>query len=252
MTKDSKLYARAPITEAVIELTFKSPLSQKDLDKVCKKFKTSYPNIESVNQYAIEVNVQHIESGSAKANFRNQSNGFKRSSNDMAEILILWPSSFAVSQLAPYKDWGTFYKRFIRDFKIWKSVVGPKEIARIGVRYINRVDIPVSGSIVDHEDYIQIYPKLPDSLSPMSAFGIQAQVPMPLIGGNLRINSAAVPSPLLNHASFIIDLDFFKDSDLPQSDKSLQALLNTVRDEKNKVFESLITDKARKLFNENN
>lgn len=252
MTKEQITYARAPITEAVIELTFSTPLNQRDLDKICKKFKPTYPNIESVDQYAIEVNVQDAKTGSAKANFRNQLSGYKRSSSDMTEILMLWPKSFSVSQLAPYRDWETFYKRFIRDFKLWKSVIGQKEIARIGVRYINRVDIPVSGSVIDHEEYIQIYPKLPECLPPMSAFGLQVQVPIAAIDCNLRINSTAVPSPRLNHASFIIDLDFFRDVNLPQSDKSIQDFLKAVREEKNKVFESLITDKARALFNNDN
>lgn len=249
MTAKITTYVRPPITEAVIELIFKSSLSKRDVDKVAKKFKDLYLNEEHIVRRDYELNAQSMQEAEPRPNIKNTLEGYKKSSDDMTELLIIWPQSFAVAQLAPYKDWETFYKRFLRDLKLWKSIVGFREIARVGVRYINRVDIPVTGPVIDHESYIQIYPKLPDSFPPMNAFGLQVQVPVAPIECNLRINSTAVPSPLINHTSFILDLDFFKDINLPQSDKSLQDLLKAIRDEKNKVFESLITNKARALFN---
>ena len=86
----------------------------------------------------------------------------------------------------------------------------------------------------------------------MNAFNIQAQVYLQDIDCQLRINSAAVPSPLIDHASFVVDLDFLRVQNVPQNDRALQNLLNTIRNKKNEVFESLITDKARALFNHGN
>jgi uncharacterized protein (TIGR04255 family) len=57
-----------------------------------------------------------------------------------------------------------------------------------------------------------------------------------------------VPSPILNHASFVIDQDIVKEINPPQSDESIYELLNEIRERKNKVFEDCIRDPARELF----
>ena len=245
----SKTYARPPITEAVIEVAFTSALNKKDLVKLSKKYQSHYPKEDSVSNFEVEVNVRGVELDETTAKLKNQRLGHRRSSEDMCQLLVLWPKTLTIAQLAPYDGWATFYQRFNRDWRTLKSTVAQREIERIGIRYINRIDIPVSSPVIEHEEFLNIFPKLPDMLQPMNAFNIQAQVYLQDIDCQLRINSAAVPSPLIDHASFVVDLDFLRVQNVPQNDRALQNLLNTIRNKKNEVFESLITDKARALFN---
>lgn len=73
----------------------------------------------------------------------------------------------------PYPGWENFFQRFVRDWELWKRVVGHQHVIRIGVRYINRIDIPITGPVVDYESFLSIYPKLPDELGSVLAYGIQ-------------------------------------------------------------------------------
>ena len=126
--------------------------------------------------------------------------------------------------------------------------MGHPSVARIGVRYINRIDIPISGPIVEYEKFINVYPKLPDVLGPVNAYGVQAVLPIVDIGCKLTLNSAIVASPILDHASFVVDQDISKEVDAPQSDNAIYELLSEIRKRKNIIFEACITDSARELF----
>jgi len=241
-------YKHPPITEAVIGINFLSPIKQAEIDSVNKKYLTHYPNHQAVANFDIAVGLTPDQAGKATTNFNKKDDGHRLATLDMTELLVLWPTSFTVSQLAPYQGWDHFFERFVRDWSLWKRVVGFQTINRVGVRYINRVDIPAKESIIEHESFLNVYPKIPDILNPLDAYAVQARVYLEDIGCQLMINSANVPSPILDHASFVVDLDISKEVTPPQSDKDIYDLLNKMRDHKNIIFEACISDHARKLF----
>jgi len=238
-------YKRPPITEAVIEVRFAKVFDIAGDHKVVKKFRTLYSGYQELIDYDVKIEI----SGSIPTTDAIPHTVHRFSSPDMTQLLILKDSSFAVSQLAPYQGWDEFLHRFVRDWKAWKRLMGFQEIKRIGVRYINRIDIPFSGPILEHEEYLKVYPELPDVFGPTLAYAVQALLPLEDMKCVLNLNTAIVTSPLLNHTSFLIDQDIAKEVDLPQNDKGIYSLLNGIREKKNNVFELCITDKARELFN---
>lgn len=238
-------YKSAPITEAVIELKFSEPIDWSAIEKVSAKLVGEYPQNQNIQTFNVHVSLEGNESPSAAV---LPQLGHRRASIDMTELLVLTSAAFVSSQLAPYPGWNAFYERFVRDWKVWKRVVGFKEISRIGVRYINRIDIPISGPIVEFENYLNVYAKIPDVLGPVGGYAAQAVLPQADIGCTLRLNSAVVPSPILDHMSILFDQDIAKEVDPPQSDGDISDLLNRIRVKKNEVFEACITDRARELF----
>lgn len=241
------LYKHPPITEAVIGVSFSSPIKQTDISSVNKKFHTHYPHHQPVSNFDVAVELSNDQVNKPTTNI-NKQDGHRRSTADMTQLIVLWPSSFSLSQLAPYPGWDNFFDRFVRDWSVWKRTVGFQTISRIGVRYINRIDIPVTGSITKYEEFLNVYPKLPDSLDPIFAYAVQVASELKDIDCLLKINSAVVPSPILDHASFVIDLDISKESNPPQSDNDIYDLLNKIRVQKNAVFETCISSRARELF----
>ena len=238
-------YKRPPITEAVIEMRFSDPIDSVTLDKVSSAFKALYPQEEILRHVQFQMNLDVT----VPAPQTTGQIGYRRSSPDQTHILLLMPMppSFIMSQLSPYPGWDQFFGRFCRDWDIWKKSVGYKKIIRIGVRYINRIDIPSSDPIVYEEDFLNVYPRIPEVLGPMMQYAVQAQLHIADIGCDLTLNSSVVPSPLLGHRSFVIDQDIGKDNP-PQNDDGIYNLLNQIRVTKNRVFEACITDRARELF----
>ncbi|MGE0049358.1 MAG: TIGR04255 family protein [Acidithiobacillus sp.] len=239
----SMAYKRPPITEAVIGINFSTPISKKDLGATDKKLSAHYPQHQGVSNYSLAVALPSQTTANV-----GREDGHRRSTADMTQLVVLWPSSFIVSQLAPYQGWEHFFERFARDWSALKRVTGFREISRVGVRYINRIDIPAKEPIVEHEKFLNIYPKIPDSLQPTSSYALQATVELKEIDCLLRLNSAPVPSPLLQYASFLIDQDISRQANAPQNDNEIYELLQKIHVVKNAVFEACITAKAREFF----
>lgn len=242
------VYARPPITEAVIGVTFSSPMDSTQLASVTNAFKKNYPHKQDVTAFDdLSLVFNAKDAGGNKANVKLK-HGHRFSTDDQTQLIVLWPNSFTLSQLAPYQGWGNFIKRFERDWGALKRILGFQQISRVGVRYINRIDIPATADVVEHELFLNIYPKMPDILNPLDAYAIQASVTLKDINCQLTINTASVPSPILGHVSFVIDTDIFSEQNPPQSDIDLIKLLNNIRAKKNQVFEACISQPARSLF----
>lgn len=239
-------YDRPPITEAVIGVNFSMPIGSKDIEKANGKFLKNYPQHQVIQNLNLKVEV--AADGQTNTNGTEVERGHRRSNADSNELLVMWSSTLLVSQLAPYLGWDVFFARFSRDWNVWKRAVGFREVSRIGVRFINRIDIPIKDGSVKHEEYLNVYPKLPSIIESVDAYAVQALVPLADIQCTLTLNSGVIPAPVLGHSSFLLDLDIAKSVNPPQNDNDIFDLLNLIRKKKNDVFESCISDDARGLF----
>jgi len=240
-------YKRPPILEAVIGITFAQALDDKTLARADERLGKHYPAHEDLHNASVSVNLNIGDDRRVLTSAADSTvlHGHKRMSPGMDELVILMPNSFTVSQLAPYRGWADFVARFERDFHAYVGRQKARQISRIGLRYINRVDIPISGDIVLHEEYLNFFPRVPDALGAIAGYGMQVAFGAESIGGFSTLRSAPVESPTLGHASFMLDIDVYKTSELPMHEAPLCALLEQMRLEKNRIFEACITPRAR-------
>lgn len=104
-------YKRPPITEAVIEMRFDAPIDLSEIQKVSGDFAACYPHQQTIRAVEVAVGVPPALEQEPKA-LLNQQIGHRRSSTDLSEILLLWPATFVVSQLAPYAWMGQVFWPF--------------------------------------------------------------------------------------------------------------------------------------------
>jgi uncharacterized protein (TIGR04255 family) len=241
-------YKQPPITEAVIELRFATPIEASDIAKVSAKFKSLYPQQQPITDVRVHLNLPSGQQPITTAR-PIETHGSRLSTPDQTQIVLIWPAMFVFSQLAPYPGWDAFFERFHRDWTLWKRAMSYRKITRIGVRYINRIDVPAGDvPIIQHEDYLNIYPHVPAEFQALTAYSVVTQLPIPDIECMLTLSSLSAPSPLLGHAAFIIDQDIAKEGDPPQNDDAIYTLLSQIRSKKNQVFEACVKPRARELF----
>lgn len=236
-------YLKAPITEAIIDIQFAEAMSQEICDKVKAKLIDQYPVVDDWVEGSFFVDVRKNA-----AQFQETVRGFRLSSLDQAWIAIIANSRFSTSRLAPYLGWEVFRDRAVNNWDVFKSVAGYLRIKRIGVRYINRIDIPSEPDTPIHlSDYLNLYLQVPQP--PFPPVNQQtAQAIFTFKNCTVVVNSATVPSPLLFHASIALDLDYGRDKDVPQNDDAMWAYIEKIRELKNLLFEACVTDHARELF----
>jgi uncharacterized protein (TIGR04255 family) len=237
-------YKRPPVIEAVIEVRFGgAPLVDQDMEALRKRLSDRYPTPPQ------QTNNLNFEVVGTAIRITQQNLGFRILSADGMFTVIVARNSFVTSTSAPYPGWEEFMTVARVNWSDWKRVVDWKELSRIGLRYINRIDVPfdVSG-ITRLEDYFGFKVDVPESLGDMANFGINAEIPIPESSVKVIINHAPVPSPLVQCNSFLLDLDFSIEQELPANEKGLWEAVEGLRSLKNSVFEACITDKTRELF----
>lgn len=240
-------YVHPPITEAIIEVIVGQELIPTDLEKIAKQLGKVYSHNQVISSFGFQINHQQTSGSSVAIN--SAPKGFRLNSEDQADIAIIMQNGLTVARLAPYQGWDPLYKKFVNAWKSWKKVAKTKPISRIGVRYINRIDIPLNReNKIELEDYLTFYPKAPElSHSPMTEYLIRVTQPINSQWA-ATMTSTLLPPPLINHISLLLDIDIFRTENIPFKDEDLSAVIVEARNIKNTAFQSCITAKAMELF----
>jgi uncharacterized protein (TIGR04255 family) len=238
-------YIKPPIVEAVIAIHFDTHLEQKFIEKFVRKYKKDFP-----------FNVEIIEVLGTFNTYTNQTNsniqkiGAKISNSDQSKIITILNTQFAVSQLAPYTDWDTFYK----ESKIhWGNLkkIDNKAVNRVSTRFINRIDIPIEkDGRVDLHKYFSAGLSLPPYAQAMTLQSFYINCSLLHSNKNYMhtLQLSTMPSVLIDHLSFSIDIDVFTTEQLPKHEDKIWELIYSLRKYKNDLFESCITENTRELF----
>ncbi len=243
-----KNYKKPPIIEAVIEVRFAHRLEDRALEKLVSKQKESFL-IERLED--LEVKFSPQESAGVLADTRMKFAGYKLTSIKDASIIVqVKPDAVSVSLLPPYegKGWETLAEHFNKYYD-WYTSKKYRKLSRIGVRYINRIDIPCENGKIKLEDYIRIYPESPKRNFPdYNKFYVQIVSKLES-ERELIVNIGGVGDIyLLDHLSIFFDLDVSQSQNLPEKSSLLFETLDDIRDQKDFFFESLLTAKCKRLF----
>ncbi len=246
---ESLHYNKAPITEAIIELHV-SPRAELSLEELCQlqlEEEENYPQQESIREVSgrLEVHPNHGTSTSS----RSQKIGFKQVSKDKKHIWQSRLKGFAFSRLAPYESWEPFQTEAMRLWLRYREQTQPQKVTRLAVRFINRIDIPNTGE-VELKDYFRTSPEVSADLpqQQLSGFFMQLQISQIDLPGSVLINQTMIPPVREGVISVVLDIDVFRDIDVPQKEEEIWDFFELLHGRKNDIFEACITDSTRELI----
>ncbi len=153
----------------------------------------------------------------------------------------------AVNHLRPYPTWSEFLPLIRRGFEAYCEAAGPEGIRRIGLRYINRIEIP--GQCIELEDYFEfrpfVGPQLPQDFGP---FIVGIQVPYEDPGGTLRLQLANASIKTPDTVAVMLDLDYFlvRPGEVPLD--HVFEWVDVAHSRVEVAFEACITDRLRQMF----
>ena len=239
-------YPRAPITEAVMDIRVR-PRDDLNVDDLRQLSKGA--GGEEFAQANEQYNITAVVAPGSpttqttvptKVGFQ-----FRNSSGD--KVVLAQIEGWSFSKLAPYENWEEFRKQGRELWTKYRDFVQPKEILRVAVRYVNRLDLPLPFD--DFKKYLRTVPEISSDLpQALSNFFLQAQIPQLDLEALLVINMAIVPPPTPTVASVVLDLDLFRTTNLPQTEEKIWEYFEQLRVRKNKAFEACITDAMRERF----
>jgi len=239
----------APIVEGIIDIrSFSSEPFEEDPIKVkLVDNLENYSFAHSQREFRHEVKLHEgrpLQQTTEDLGFK----GVRYHSEDSKRIVQFNHDGFVFSWLAPYPDWDTFSKEGLGLWKVFKNIANPSDINRIGLRFINRIELLKEN--LNLNDYTKPVLDSPAGIDlPFSGFMHHNTFSIP--GHQYSINLIRTIQPLKSEQSkigLIIDIDVFTNEESSISESNLQNILNEMRWIKNKAFFGSITDTTKDML----
>jgi uncharacterized protein (TIGR04255 family) len=204
-------YARAPITEAIVDfrVQYDRGISLDKLKKFGAKVSAEYPNEATRDLLQGEINLSTPE---AQPRQSRATVGYIYHSADRRQAVQARLDGFTFSRFTPYQDWAHLVGETRRLWDIFVEVLQPTIVVRVAVRYINQINLPLKGGTLRFEDYLRTFPELKgiDEDIELEQFFVRLAMPQRDLSAKLILTEALLP-PQGDQLGVILDIDLFRE-----------------------------------------
>lgn len=240
---------KAPITEALLDVQVRlagSP-SYESLLAFAEVIASDYPQKTVRQEFKAQIAIgDGPESPVVQAGDR-VSTGYMLRSADGTQVVQARINGFSFSRLRPYTTWEDVSGEARRLWALYASIAQPVAITRIGLRYINRITIPLPFSTFG--EYIRTVPEIAPGLPQgLQHFFMHLAVPIPDQPIVVLINQTIdQQGQALGSVPLIFDIDAFQTEGYDPSGNDLWSAFDVLRTLKNDFFFRSITQKTVEL-----
>ncbi|MBV9491093.1 MAG: TIGR04255 family protein, partial [Verrucomicrobia bacterium] len=148
---------KAPIVEAVLQISARASTAWTE-DTVVPQVREAFPpGTQVISEQSAEqqfnlmrgVGLEHLKHSVSWQ-------GVVIPKGERPEVIRFTRDFFSFSRLAPYEGWDPFFKRALELLVVYLRIASPHTAQRIGLRFINRIEISAGLPI---EDYFSNFPK---------------------------------------------------------------------------------------------
>lgn len=241
-------YINPPVVEAVCEfrLAPETPWDPTIPGLLYERVKDEFPNREQrlIQQLQVEQTPQGLQQKLTTTERAVLLSGDRKVFIQVGQHLL------AINALKPYPTWSGFKPRVERVFRALIEVVAIQKIQRIGLRYINRIEVPARP--VDLDEYLEFRLHLGSKL-PQNMASLTLGCVLELSDGrdSCRIQLTDAVAEESTFYAFLLDLDYFTNQ--PELIRPQEALIwvDDAHQRLEEIFEGCLTDKTRTLFEGN-
>ena len=246
----SRQYGNPPIIEAVCEFRFTTD-TQWDLTipgLIYEQVRTDFPSKE-------DRAVQEVTISGGPKGIEQQMRTTKRMvflSDDTRSLIQVGPHLLAVNRLKPYLTWAEFKLQIQTAFTaLTGTLEGVVGLERIGLRYINRIEI--ASEPVNLDDYFEFRPFLGEAL-PQNITSFIVGCMLPFCEGRdsckIQLTSAVPDQP--DTGAFLLNLDYSVTKAQAVSLDQALGWVETAHQRIEDLFEGCVKDPLRVIFEEVN
>ena len=244
-------YANPPLVEALCEFRFATgqPWDWTIPGLVFNKIKEKYPVKKEVKRVGFEFKAIKVDFESRVVQGTERMQFLNKEENRLVQV---GKNLLTINQLIPYNSWTEFKSRINSAVQTYAEIVNPMGIINLGLRYINRIQLPETFVM---ENFFNYYPKFPDEdqhvIGPLHLMSTLPFPNIPEMEGTMNLIFAIEPPSKDNtYQTCVLDLDM-----IYKWKKSTPLIINKVDLQIEKahrivqeMFESCITNKLRQKF----
>jgi len=254
-TYERKVYKNPPIEEALVDFHFQPG---PEWDPTIPGKMHEHPHIKAA--YPGKPRQQVLYQAEFQAGPRQERNLSLREelgrvqlvdSENPHRLITIGRDVLSVNVLRPYEGWESFRPRVETALEAYWAVVEPAAVVRIGVRYLNRLVVPLAKPTLD--TYLRCVAPRVEGL-PATMDGFTSRMTYRYEDGiKLIVTQASLSAPP-DMSTFLVDLDVIWEAST-EGDGALGVQLDAVMDMVDMLhgrectaFEATITDEARRVF----
>ncbi|TKS60232.1 MAG: TIGR04255 family protein [Nitrospira sp.] len=246
--------AKAPITEALIDIRVKLPLDKQDPtyikvfnQEMQKLFPGQFPQEKELR----DVQMMFEIGPPPRQETKSSHVGYRYDSEDGKRVIQTKLDSFTFSWLKPYENWEVLRRNAYTMWQVYRDLMKPEAITRIATRFINQIEIP--GPLIDFDDYLTAAPVIPKALpQAYSSFLTRMAIPDEKNQVMIIITQAFQQGVNPKMISVVIDIDVFMEKLFENQTESWDTMawdtIDSLRAIKNRVFFESITETTAGLL----
>ncbi len=240
------LYANPPLIEAVCDFRFEpgEPWDATIPGRLYVLLEKQFPKRRAIRDFTAEI-VAGPNTIEQQVTPIDRTHFVREDETALVQVAV---NNLTVNHLAPYPGWATFRPMIERALKTYNQIAVPQGLQRIGLRYINRVEIP--GRRVNLEEYFDFYPHVGSGFSQIHGEFIAA-VTFPYRDGHdsMRVQLNELPTGEGDRSIFTLDLDYFLNRSGGVSLAEATHWIEEAHQHVEEGFEAAIRQPLRERFN---
>lgn len=250
MSESTFKLANPPIVEAVIDIECDMPsaLDLAALENAARdRFREQYPKFRKqvLQEHRIEQKGDEPPQHSARSGLQ----AFQLLQNDELQLVQVRAQGFSFNRLAPYSALDDYMPEIKRTWDVFVGLIGPVQIRKIGLRYINRILLPAVSGKVKLEHYFKVSPQLPEAGNLAFAAFLNHHTAVEIDTGNQVNIILMMQPPETDKIPVIFDIEALYAGAADPSDwTGIESRIASLRSLKNRVFRNTLTDPCLNLF----
>ena len=246
-------YDSPPIVEAVAEVVFANgELTPSALQQLALKLAADYPGEPQLKtQVSIVATLQPGVDGQQPALTTQNAvapQTLVLSSADGNQQLNLSVNRLSVHGLRPYPGWDRLRRALADGVHIYKKATGATQIARVAVRYIDRIALPKDEGLILEEYFITLARRPVAMGSALKGFSQSLHTFDTARNVHTVLHQASGPPTAAGAPVILFDLNILSDFSGGIDDDAWLKRLDELHTLQREIFEQSITDRTRALF----
>lgn len=250
--KDQLLLEKTPIREAIVNFycTPRPGIITADFISESKAaFAENYPVVETLKSFKSELRFDGEDTKVSERPERRDIGIRLMDSNEPKQVLQFRENGFSFNRLPPYDGFENYRSPIARGWEFYLSQAQPTFVEKLGMRFINRLELPLGNGDVTLADYITVIPSGPTPggfalsgffqtlLLSTDEVGLQAQV------------TVATEEPAKGILPVVVDIEATCITNAePRAFSEFETTLGKIRNLKNSVFRDTLTKKCLSHF----
>jgi len=238
----------APITEALIDIqvTPRDGLTFDGLKKAIEATDSRYYVKGPISQGTFAFTL--APEGKPQSAAESAQVGLRLHSADEKYVAQYRLAGFTLSRLPPYETWENLLEEAKRLWTIYVERLAPTRVVRVATRFINNLQLPLKTG-ASFQTYLHKLVDVPEEApQAVEAFFQRFRMVDSQDGARVILTLALEGMAASGTVPVILDIDAFNAVDLNPTDRELWAVLERLRELKNRSFFGTITERAAELY----